>query len=111
MPSKTQLNNGIVEKDIRMKSMVQHKAPLWINTFVTDSINENWEYPNAEALKQQILNNQAIVEALQKDLKETEESFLETKDDVNRRILDYHSVMVKAVLRETYHSKSFGGTK
>ena len=53
-----------MEKDIRLKSMVQHKAPIWINTFATDSITEDWEYPKAEALKQQILNNQAIVEKI-----------------------------------------------
>ena len=64
---------------------------------------------DCEKKKQIILNNQAIVKALQDDLKETEEYFIETKDDVQRRILDYHSVMINAVLNTTLHSNGFGG--
>lgn len=66
------MNNGISEKDIRIKSMVQHKAPIWINSFATDSIDENWEYPNAEALKQQILNNHLIVNRIIERIAEIE---------------------------------------
>jgi len=50
---------------------------------------------------QQILNNQAIVKALLEDLKQTEEFFVKSKDDVQRRVLDYHSVMNHAVLNTT----------
>ena len=62
-------------------------------------------------IKQQILNNHAIVDELRKDLKEHEEYFREPNDDVKRRILDYHIVMAKAVLSTTDHSKCSGGTK
>ncbi len=91
------MNNGIAESDF----------DWWVGADRSDQ----YTLHVTEIGKQQILNNQAIVEALQKDLKETEESFLEAKHDVNRRILDYHSVMVKAVLRETYHSIGSGGKK
>jgi len=46
-----------------------------------------------------------IVDALLKDLKETEESFCKNDDEVKRRILDYHSVMIHAVLNTTLHSE------
>lgn len=99
------MNNGIEEKDIQIE---QHMNGYYLR-FFDKKFNKSEE--NMIQLKDKILNNQAIVDALQKDLKETEESFLEAKDDVNRRILDYHSVMVKAVLRETYHSNCTEGTK
>ncbi len=104
------MNNGIAEKDIRMKSMVQHKAPLWINTFATDSINEN--HPNAEALKQQILNNQAIVETIHDIIEDYENQRKQAWFPSKKRGMLYKKIKyLRGILSTTYHSKCPGGTK
>jgi len=97
----TELNNGIAERDIHWQGVMG-------NIELTISVKDR---EDGENKIKQILNNHAIVKALEKDLKETEEYFRESNDDVQRRILDYHAVMVRAVLRETLHSNGSGGTK
>jgi len=108
MMGETELNNGLTENDIEIRE-VPTKGHALEPYIYHIRISFDYDKKEPEQVKQQILNNQAIVEALQKELEETEESFLEAKYDEKRRILDYHSIMIRTVLNTTHHSKCSGG--